>query len=53
MLVSFCVWCKVIGPGIGGLIVDRPDLVRFQGCINHFWVFYVLKTMQGDSSAFV
>lgn len=39
MLVSFCVWCKVIGPGIGGLIADRPDLVRFQGCINHFRVF--------------
>lgn len=39
MLPSFCVWCKYIGPGIGGLLADRPDLLRFQSYVSHVSLF--------------
>lgn len=56
MLSSFSVWCKDIGPGIGGGLADRPDLLRFQSCISHLSFFFfnvLLRSVWGDSPAFV
>lgn len=41
MLASFCVWCKDIGPGTGGL-ADRLNLLRFQSCSSHLSLFFFL-----------
>lgn len=40
MMASFSVWCKDTEPGIGGLVADRPDLMRFQSCIGHLSLFF-------------